>query len=58
MIAVAKHVNAHIGKSCDGYEEVHSGTGLGRRNVEGERLLELTEGVEMITSWSKKKTED
>ena len=33
--------NGHIGKNADGNEGVHSGRGFGRRNLEGERILEF-----------------
>lgn len=48
IIVVAGDMNAHVGENCDGYEGVHGGMGFGRRNVEGERLLELAEAAEMI----------
>ena len=33
--------NNHIGKNAGEYEGVHGGRGFGRRNLEGERILEF-----------------
>ena len=33
--------NGHIGKEVDGFEVVHGGFGIGKRNVEGRLLLEF-----------------
>ena len=33
--------NGHIGQARSGYEEVHGGHALGKRNIEGERILEF-----------------
>ena len=44
--------NGHIGKNADGYEGVHGGRGFGRRNMEGERILEFAVAHNLITSWS------
>ena len=33
--------NGHIGKEVDGFEGVHGGFGISKRNVEGRLLLEF-----------------
>ena len=40
--------NGHVGSSADGYEGVHGGHGLGERNREGERILELADSFGMV----------
>ncbi|XP_063854088.1 craniofacial development protein 2-like [Scylla paramamosain] len=57
LIVIAGDMNAHVGESGTGYEGVHGGMGFGRRNVEGERLLEMPEAAEItiLNSWFKKR---
>ena len=33
--------NVHVGRRIDGFEGVHGGYGIGKRNVEGRRLLKF-----------------
>ena len=33
--------NGHIGKAALGYEGIHDGYGFGKRNIDGERILEF-----------------
>ena len=33
--------NGHVGRQIDGFEGVHGGYGIGKRNIEGRRLLEF-----------------
>ena len=33
--------NGHIGKEVDGFEGVHGGFGIGKKNLEGRLLLEF-----------------
>ena len=40
--------NGHVGCSSNVYSGVHGGFGYGKKNCEGERLLELTDSVDMI----------
>ena len=40
--------NAHVGESNQGYEDFHGGIGVGRRNEEGERMLEIAEASNLI----------
>ena len=41
-------MNGHVGKEVDGFPEVHGGFGFGKRNMEGVRVLELCEAMELI----------
>ena len=45
--------NGHIGIDADGYEEVHDGTGFGRRNLEGERILKFAVAHNLVVSNSR-----
>ena len=51
--------NGHVGKHSAGYEGVHRGFGYGRRNAEGERLLEFADsfGLKIMNTWFKKEIE-
>ena len=40
--------NGHIGKSAAGYEGVHGGHGFGKRNTEGERVLEFAISNDLV----------
>ena len=42
--------NGYIGKNADGYEGFHGGTGFGRRNLEGERILEFSVAHNLVIS--------
>jgi len=35
--------NGHVGKMQGGYEGAHGGFGYGKRNVEGERMLDFAD---------------
>ena len=35
------YFNEHVGRRIDGFEGVHDGYRIGKRNVEGKRLLEF-----------------
>ena len=49
--------NGHVGKRIDGFEDVHGGYGIGKRNVEGRRLLEFCDEKELwvANTWFEKK---
>ena len=47
LLILAGDLNAHVGERSDGYEGVHGGRGFGRRNVEGERILEMADALEL-----------
>ena len=40
--------NGHIGEKRTGFEEVHGGHALGRRNTEGERILEFAVANDLV----------
>lgn len=41
-------LNGHVGQLADGYEEVHGGKGFGTRNAEGEDILDLAMGFDLV----------
>ena len=51
--------NGHIGPHSTAFEDVHGGQAFGKRNHEGERLLEFAVANELVVgnSWFKKKFE-
>ena len=40
--------NGHIGTNAAGYDGVHGGYGFGDRNIDGERLLEFVESLDLV----------
>ena len=51
--------NGHIGSQSTRFEEVHGGQAIGKRNTEGERILEFAFANELVVgnTWFKKKPE-
>ena len=49
--------NGHVGRQIDGFEGMHGGYGIGKRNVEGRRLLEFCNEKELCVenTWFEKK---
>ena len=49
--------NGHDGRRIDGFEGVHGGYGIGKRNVEERRLLESSDKKELCVAntWFEKK---
>ncbi|XP_065313843.1 uncharacterized protein LOC135923171 [Gordionus sp. m RMFG-2023] len=47
-IILAGDLNGHVGASSEGYEGVHGGFSYGMRNLEGERILEFSDAMDMI----------
>ncbi|XP_065318916.1 uncharacterized protein LOC135926911 [Gordionus sp. m RMFG-2023] len=47
-IILAGDLNGHLGASNEGYEGVHVGFSYGMRNLEGERILEFSDAMDMI----------
>ena len=49
--------NGHVGRWIDGFESVHGGCGIGKRNVEGRRLLKFCDENELLVAntWFEKK---
>ena len=48
VLVIAGDMNAHVGENSDGFEGVHGGRGIGERNQEGERFLELAEAMNLV----------
>ena len=48
--------NGHVGKYAEGFEGVHGGNGVGKRNAEGRRLLEFCDERQLCVAntWFKK----
>lgn len=42
--------NGHVGSKADGYEGVHGGEGFGKRNTEGERVLDFAVANNMVVN--------
>ena len=51
--------NGHIGSQSTGFVEVHGGQAIGKRNTEGERVLEFAFANKLVVgnTWFKKKPE-
>ena len=49
-IIIGGDLNCHVGETEDGFEGVHGGKGFGIRNNEGERLLEMAEGLDLFVA--------
>jgi hypothetical protein len=47
-IFVGADLNGHVGKVPDGFEGVHGGHGYGKRNAEGEMLLEFAVAMDLV----------
>ena len=49
--------NRHLGRRIDGFERLHGGYGIGKRNVEGRRLLKFCDKKKLCVAntWFKKK---
>ena len=59
QLTVCGDWNGHIGSQSTGFEEVHGGQAIGKRNTEGERILEFAFANELVVgnTWFKKKPE-
>ena len=58
-IIIGGDLNSHVGETGNGFESVHGGKGFGIRNNEGERLLEMAEGLDLFvanTNFQKKES--
>ena len=42
--------NGHVGRRIDGFESVHGGYGIGKRNVEERKLLEFCNEKELCVA--------
>ena len=47
IIVSLRDLNGHVGKCAEGFEGVHGGNGIGKRNAEGRRLLEFCDEREL-----------
>ena len=52
-------LNGHVGSEIDGFESVHGGFGFGKRNVEGEMILETADALDLavLNTWFRKNEE-
>ena len=59
QLTVCGDWNGHIGSQSTGFEEVHGGQAIGKRNTEGERILEFAFANELVVrnTWFKKTPE-
>jgi len=48
MAVLAGDMNWHIVNSNIGYDGTHGGFGYGARNADGSRILEFTEGLNLV----------
>ena len=48
IIFVGGDMNGHVGIETDGFEGIHGGNGYGKRNKEGEMLLEFAAAMELV----------
>ena len=57
IVLLGGDFNGHVGSRTDGYEGIHGGFGIGSRNGEGRRLLELCSQARLmlVNTWFKKK---
>ena len=48
--------SGHVGKCAEGFEDIHGGYGIGKRNVEGKMLLDFCDQKELrvTNTWYKK----
>ena len=56
-LLICGDLNGHVGSEIDGFEGVHGGFGFGKRNVEGEMILEFADALNLavLNTWFKKK---
>ena len=55
-LLICGDMNGHVGADVDGFEGVHGGYGFGKRNVDGEMLLEFADALDfaIVNTWFKK----
>jgi hypothetical protein len=58
VILLGGDLNGHVGSRSDDYVGVHGGFSFGTRNVEGERILEFGDAMEMVVCNTLFKKED
>ena len=54
---ICEHLSGNVGGEADGYEGFHGCDGFGRKNLEGELLLEFAEDRDLVVvnTWFMKK---
>ena len=54
-LLICGDMNGHVGAEVDSFEGVHGGYGFGRRNVDGEMLLEFSDALDLdiVNTWFK-----
>ena len=59
QLLVYRDWNGHLGYQSTGFEEVHGGQAIGKRNSKGERILEFAFANDLLVgnTWFKKKQE-
>ena len=52
-LLICGDMNGHVGADVDGFEGVHGGYGFGKRNVDGEMLLEFADALDfaIVNTW-------
>ena len=55
-LLICGDLNGHVGSEIDGFEGVHGGFGFGKRNMEGEMILETADALNLavLNTWFKK----
>ena len=46
-LLICGDLNEHVGSEIDGFEGVHGGFGFGKRNVDGEMILETADALNL-----------
>ena len=56
-LLICGDLNGHVGSEIDGFEGVHGGFGFGKRNEEGEVILETADALNLavLNTWFKRK---
>ena len=56
-LLICGDLNGHVGSEVDGFESVHGGIGFGKRNVEGEMILETADALKLaiLNTWKERK---
>lgn len=49
-IFVGGDLNGHVGKESEGFKGVHGGHGYGKKNMEGEMMLEFSVAMDLVVS--------
>ena len=50
IIVSLRDFNGHVGKYAEGFEGVHGGNGVGKRNAEGRKLLQFCDERELCVA--------